>query len=43
VTGGNADDAARVARARRNAWLLALFAVACYVAFIVWSSVRGPY
>ena len=34
-------DAARAAKARRNAWLLAGFAVLVYVGYMVWFVVRG--
>jgi len=35
------DDAARLAKARRNAWLLAGVAVFFYVGYMVWMYVRG--
>jgi hypothetical protein len=35
------DDAARLAKARRNAWLLAGVAVFFYVGYMVWMFVRG--
>jgi hypothetical protein len=35
-------DAARATRVRRNAWLLALLAVAFYVGFIAWNVLRAP-
>ncbi len=38
---GDGADAARVAKARRNAWLLAGFAVFVYVGYMVWFVVRG--
>jgi hypothetical protein len=35
------DDAARAARVRRNAWLLAGTAVFVYLGYIAWMFVRG--
>jgi hypothetical protein len=35
------EDAARLAKARRNAWLLAGIAVFFYVGYMVWMFVRG--
>jgi uncharacterized membrane protein (DUF485 family) len=37
-----ADDAQRVARARRVAWLLGLLAVAFYVGFMILTAIEGP-
>jgi hypothetical protein len=37
-----AEDAARAARVRRSAWLLALLAAAFYVGFIAWNVLRAP-
>jgi hypothetical protein len=34
--------AARAAKVRRSAWLLALLAVAFYVGFIAWNVLRAP-
>jgi hypothetical protein len=36
-----ADDAARAARARRNAWLLGGVAAFVYLGYIAWMFVRG--
>ncbi len=35
------EDAARLAKARRNAWLLAGVAAFFYVGYMVWMFVRG--
>jgi hypothetical protein len=40
--GAIAEDAARAAKVRRSAWLLALLAAAFYVGFIVWNVLRAP-
>jgi hypothetical protein len=37
----DADDAARVAKARRSAWLLAGLAVFFYVGYIAWMFIRA--
>jgi hypothetical protein len=37
-----ADDALRTARARRNAWVLGLLALAFYVGFMIYTAVEGP-
>jgi len=36
------EDAARAAKVRRSAWLLALLAVAFYLGFIAWNVLRAP-
>jgi len=36
------DDALRAARARRNAWVLGLLALAFYVGFMIYTAVQGP-
>ena len=41
-TQGAVADAARAAKVRRNAWLLALLAAAFYVGFIAWNVLRAP-
>ena len=38
---GAGRDAARAAKVRRSAWLLAGFAVFVYVAYVIWFVVRG--
>ena len=38
---GDPDDAARAARARRNAWLLGGVAALVYLGYIAWMFVRG--
>jgi hypothetical protein len=38
---GDAADAARAAKVRRNAWLLAGVAVFVYLGYIAWMFVRG--
>ena len=38
---GDGQDAARAARARRNAWLLAGFAVFVYLGYIAWMFIRA--
>lgn len=38
---GDGKDGARVAKARRNAWLLAGLAVLFYVGYIAWMFVRA--
>jgi hypothetical protein len=38
---GDGDDAARAARARRNAWLLGGLALAFYLGYMVLVFVRG--
>ena len=38
---GDGDDAARAARVRRNAWLLAGCAVFVYLGYIAWMAVRA--
>jgi len=35
------DDAARAAKVRRNAWLLAAVAVAVYLGYIAWMAIRA--
>jgi hypothetical protein len=35
------DDAARAAKVRRNAWLLAAVAAAVYLGYIAWMAVRA--
>jgi hypothetical protein len=35
------DDAARAARVRRNAWLLAAFAVLVYLGYMAWMLLRA--
>ena len=39
--GGNGDDAARAAKVRRNAWLLAAVAVSVYLGYIAWMAIRA--
>jgi uncharacterized membrane protein (DUF485 family) len=39
---GAADEALRVARARRMAWALGLIVIACYVGFMVLTGIKGP-
>jgi len=38
---GDGDDAARAARVRRNAWLLAGCAVFVYLGYIAWMFLRA--
>jgi hypothetical protein len=38
--GGDAEDAARAARMRRTAWLLAAFAVVFYLGYMAWMYLR---
>ncbi|HSC16566.1 MAG TPA: hypothetical protein VLI71_15675 [Gammaproteobacteria bacterium] len=38
---GDGADAARAAKARRNAWLLAAAAMAVYLGYIAWMAVRA--
>ena len=38
---GDGADAARAAKARRNAWLLAAVALAVYLGYIAWMAVRA--
>jgi hypothetical protein len=42
MQGAIAEDAARAARVRRNAWLLAGFAVFVYLGYIAWMFFRAP-
>ena len=39
---GNGADAARVAKARRNAWLLGAIAVVVFLGYIAWMYLRAP-
>jgi hypothetical protein len=39
---GDGEDAARVAKARRMAWLLAGLALTFYIGFMVWTFIKGP-
>jgi hypothetical protein len=39
--GGEAQDAARAAKVRRSAWLLAGVAVLIYLGYIAWMAVRA--
>jgi hypothetical protein len=39
--GDAGDDAARIARARRSAWVLGGVALALYVGYMVWFVIRG--
>ena len=39
--GGDGRDAARAAKVRRSAWLLAGFAVLVYVGYMLWFVIRG--
>jgi len=41
ATQGPVADAARLAKARRNAWMLGGVAVFFYVGYMVWMYVRG--
>jgi hypothetical protein len=38
---GGGEDAARAAKVRRSAWLLAGLALFFYVGFIVWTFIKG--
>jgi hypothetical protein len=38
---GDGKDAARAAKVRRNAWLLAAVAVLVYLGYIAWMAVRA--
>ncbi len=38
---GDGAAAARAAKARRNAWLLAGFAVLVYLGYLLWFMIRG--
>ena len=37
-----AEEAARAARLRRNAWLLAAVAIVVYLGYIAWMAIRAP-
>ena len=39
---GNGADAARAAKARRNAWLLGAIAVFVFLGYIAWMYLRAP-
>ena len=39
---GRDTDTLRAARARRNAWVLGLLALAFYVGFMVYTAIEGP-
>jgi hypothetical protein len=41
ATGGDGEDAARAARVRRNAWLLAGCALFVYFGYIAWMFFRA--
>jgi hypothetical protein len=38
---GDGGDGARMTKARRNAWLLAGFAVFVYLGYVLWFIIRG--